>query len=104
LPASSGCPPCHSARISVCTSPRPAQASFERLKGEQHPAQDRSRPPRAARQQGDPPVVAREDVDDQAGLAVRVGMQDESRLPIDPVPLVHPPTRSPVIGEPAAYS
>jgi hypothetical protein len=49
-------------------------------------------------------MVAREDLDDQAGFAVRVGMQHEGRLPIDPLPLTHLPTRAPVISEPAVYS
>jgi hypothetical protein len=45
-------------------------------------------------------MVAREDIDDQAGFAVRVGVQYESRLTIDLVPLIHFPTRSPAISEP----
>jgi hypothetical protein len=45
------------------------------------------RAPRASR--ATTPEVARKDVDDQAGFAVRVGVQHESRLTVDLVPLIH---------------
>jgi hypothetical protein len=52
----------------------------QRLECLQDSAQFGARPPGAARYQRDPPVVGRQRLDDQAGLAIGIGVQDERPL------------------------
>ncbi len=60
-----------------------APVDQERLEGHQHAASCAHRPPRALGHQAQPAMVAAEDLDDQAGLAVRVAVQHEARLLVD---------------------
>ncbi len=65
------------------------------LEGLQHAAQLRQGALGALGHQGDAAVIARKDVDDQAGFLVRIAVQDEGRLVVD---AMHPVARSGRLG------